>query len=67
MVDKLHDYEGITGRLHGFRDKISEKFSNLREWKNEIPSDQGVSGVFNYLRGPPKLERTLDDYSHIYR
>lgn len=67
MVDKLHDYEGFTGRLHGFRDKISEKWSGWKEWKDQIPTDKGIGGVFSHLRGPPKLERTLDDYSHVYR
>ncbi|XP_057330536.1 proton-associated sugar transporter A [Microplitis mediator] len=67
MVDKLHDYQGFAGRLHGFRDKVSEKWSGWKEWKNEIPTNQGFAAVVNHFRSPPKLERTLDDYSHVYR
>ena len=67
MVDKLHEYEGFAGRVHGVRDKIKEKWEVWKEWKNGIPLDQGIEGVLNHLRGPPKLERTLDDYAHVYR
>ncbi|XP_015604652.1 proton-associated sugar transporter A isoform X2 [Cephus cinctus] len=67
MVDKLHEYEGFTGRVHGFRDKLKEKWESWKELKRDIPTDQGIEGFLNHLRGPPKLERTLDDYSHIYR
>nr|XP_012140944.1 PREDICTED: proton-associated sugar transporter A-like isoform X3 [Megachile rotundata] len=67
MVDKLHEYEGFAGRVHDVRDKIKEKWEVWKEWKNGIPLDQGVGGVINHLRGPPKLERSLDDYAHVYR
>ncbi|KOC68421.1 Membrane-associated transporter protein [Habropoda laboriosa] len=67
MVDKLHEYEGFAGRVHGVRDKFKEKWETWKEWKNGIPMDQGIEGFLNHLRGPPKLERTLDDYAHIYR
>ncbi|XP_033333089.2 loss of visual transmission isoform X1 [Megalopta genalis] len=67
MVDKLHEYEGFAGRVHGVRDKIKEKWEVWKEWKSGVPLDQGVEGVLNHLRGPPKLERTLDDYAHVYR
>lgn len=67
MVDKLHEYEGLTGRIHGVRDTFREKFEGWKEWKREIPTDKGLAGLVNHLRGPPKLERTLEDYSHVYR
>ncbi|XP_012266479.1 proton-associated sugar transporter A [Athalia rosae] len=67
MVDKLHEYEGFAGRIHSARNKVGEKWNVWKEWKQSIPMDQGVEGVLNHLRGPPKLEKTLDDYSHIYR
>lgn len=67
MVDKLHEYQGLTGQIHGIRDKVKDKWDSWKEWKSEIPTDKGVEGFLNHLRGPPKLERTLDDYSHIYR
>ncbi|XP_071557745.1 membrane-associated transporter protein isoform X2 [Temnothorax nylanderi] len=67
MVDKLHEYEGLMGRIHGVRDAIRERWSVWKEWKNSLNLDQGLEGLRHHLRGPPKLERTLDDYSHIYR
>lgn len=67
MVDKLHEYEGFAGRVHDVRDKFKEKWETWKEWKNGIPMDQGIGGFLNHLRGPPKLERTLEDYEHVYR
>ncbi|XP_054015604.1 proton-associated sugar transporter A [Hylaeus anthracinus] len=67
MVDKLHEYEGFAGRVHDVRDKIKERWEVWKEWKQGIPTDQGIEGFLNHLRGPPKLERTLDDYAHVYR
>ncbi|XP_047363721.1 proton-associated sugar transporter A [Vespa velutina] len=67
MVDKLHEYEGFAGRVHDVRDKVKERWDLFKEWKSSVPLDQGLPGVLNHLRGPPKLERTLDDYAHIYR
>ncbi|XP_018368935.1 PREDICTED: proton-associated sugar transporter A isoform X2 [Trachymyrmex cornetzi] len=67
MVDKLHEYEGLMGRIHGVRDTIKERWDMWKEWKNGLNLDQGLDGLRHHLRGPPKLERTLDDYSHIYR
>lgn len=69
MVDKLHQYQGITGRMHTLRDMAREKIDN---WKEEHP--EGVKGIaMNVIktdphsRGPPKPARSLDDYPHIYR
>ncbi|KAG7211809.1 hypothetical protein KM043_011040 [Ampulex compressa] len=67
MVDKLHEYEGLAGRVHDIRDKIKERWDVWKEWKNSVPLDQGVEGFLSHIRGPPKLERTLEDYAHIYR
>ena len=67
MADKLHEYEGVGGRLHGLRDKARERWDQWSEWRQQIPTDRGLEGVLSHLRGPPKLERSLDDYLHIYR
>ncbi|XP_058794845.1 proton-associated sugar transporter A isoform X2 [Phymastichus coffea] len=67
MADKLHEYEGLSGRVHGIRDKAREKWDEWKEFKSAIPTDRGLEGVISHLRGPPKLERTLDDYAHLYR
>lgn len=66
-MDKLHEYEGLAGRVHGVREKAKERWEVWKEWKNNVPLDQGLEGFLNHLRGPPKLERTLEDYAHIYR
>ncbi|XP_003425582.1 proton-associated sugar transporter A isoform X1 [Nasonia vitripennis] len=67
MADKLAEYEGLQGRVHGLRDKAREKWDTFKEWKSAIPTDRGLEGVVSHLRGPPKLERCLDDYAHVYR
>lgn len=67
MVDKLHEYEGGVGRIHELRDQIKEKWDAWKEWKDTLPLDRGIPGILNHLRGPPKLERTLEDYDHVYR
>ncbi|KAJ8668362.1 hypothetical protein QAD02_010025, partial [Eretmocerus hayati] len=67
MAEKLQEYEGFTGRLHRLRDGAREKWDSCKAWKDAIPTDQGLDGVVAHLRGPPKLERTLEDYAHIYR
>lgn len=67
MVDKLYEYEGLAGRIHGVRDIIKEKWNSWKEWKTGLNLDQGLDGLKHQLRGPPKLERTMEDYSHIYR
>ncbi|XP_014471690.1 PREDICTED: proton-associated sugar transporter A-like isoform X2 [Dinoponera quadriceps] len=67
MVDKLHEYEGLAGRIHGVRDIIKERWNGWKEWRTGLNLDQGLDGLRHQLRGPPKLERTLEDYSHIYR
>ncbi|CAB0036072.1 unnamed protein product [Trichogramma brassicae] len=67
MAEKLHEYQGIGGRVHGVRDKAKEKWDDFKQWKDQIPTDRGLEGVITHLRGPPKLERSLEDYAHIYR
>lgn len=67
MVDKLHEYEGLAGRAHGIKDSLKEKWDSCKQWKDGIPTDQGIAGFLNYLRGPPKLERAVEDYAHVYR
>lgn len=67
MADKLYEYEGFTGRIHAVRSKAKEKWDAWKEWKDQIPTDRGLEGVITHMRGPPKLERTLENYAHIYR
>ncbi|XP_075232164.1 loss of visual transmission isoform X2 [Lycorma delicatula] len=68
MADKLHDYQGTLGRVHGWRDKCKERW---QEWREQKPD--GVQGlVRRVLRKepqPPKEETgpKEEDYSHLYR
>ncbi|XP_063532803.1 proton-associated sugar transporter A [Cydia strobilella] len=68
MADKLHEYQGVTGRLHGVRDKCKEKWS---QWKEEHP--KGVKETFkDSLFGIPHSEgpgRVWQEsvYSDIFR
>lgn len=64
-MDKLNEYQGATGRLHGVRDTFRERFG---EWKNDHPGGMGSwLSRDPEARPPPKLERSLQDYPHIYR
>ena len=66
MVEKLQEYEGLAGRCHTFKGRIIEKWNSIKEWKDNLHAD-GIGGIASNLRGTPKLERSLNDYDHIYR
>lgn len=64
-MDKLNEYQGVTGRIHGVRDTVRERFD---KWKYDRPEGAGSwLSRDPEARPPPKLERTLEDYPHIYR
>jgi len=58
MVDKLHSYQGWTGRLHEWRESIRLKYCNWREG-SEGTNLRDTTGV--------GLDGGKQDYSHIYR
>ncbi|GJQ74265.1 hypothetical protein Trydic_g19165 [Trypoxylus dichotomus] len=66
MVEKLHEYEGFTGRLHEYRDAVKERWQN---WRSERSFD--VFGIFKRLfyatPSNRQQEPVQEDYSHIYR
>lgn len=68
MVDKLHEYEGWTGRAHVWRDRARSRIS---EWR--IPAMVGnfkarISGRPRPTMDVERNEKKSDEsYSHIYR
>lgn len=71
MADKLHDYQGLVGRLHTLREAIRSRWCAWREPKCEQDSF-GRSNLGLFSRKPPKQEqdkqdKDVDEYSHICR
>lgn len=66
-MEKLHEYQGISGRVHEIRDNLRSKFSS---WRESHEGDNIVDLTKNYARkistGRRECDRD-DDYSHIYR
>ncbi|RZF48840.1 hypothetical protein LSTR_LSTR003220 [Laodelphax striatellus] len=70
MADKLHEYQGVVGRLHSWRDKGRTRW---QEWRESRP--QNIGEVIRGVVRPtpqPEAEATKggpveQDYSHIYR
>lgn len=56
-MDKLHSYQGFSGRLHEWRDDLKAKFSN---WRDDREGD-------NLTKQGGKGGADEADYSHIYR
>lgn len=60
-MDKLHSYQGWSGRLHEWRD-------NFREWREEhrgaslVDLPKNISSAKNQHQNGGQ-----EDYSHIYR
>lgn len=69
MADKLHEYQGFTGRLHGARDRCKERWS---QWKEQHP--RGMKEAFkDSLFGipnsddPPERVWQESEYIDIFR
>lgn len=72
MVDKLHEYQGLGGRFHEWRDNIRTRYTTWREENAQqslmqlliskfIPSpNTGLNTESNGLA-------TSNEYSHVYR
>lgn len=66
-MEKLHEYQGWTGRFHEWRDGVRQKFGN---WKEENRDQNFVDIAKDYARKLSTAEGKNDtdnDYSHIYR
>lgn len=64
MEEKLHDYQGIAGRLHQWRDNIKEHISNFREQNPSNIVELAKTTAVDQLKGNASADQ---DYSHIYR
>lgn len=68
MAEKLHEYQGFVGRLHGLRDNLKEK---LNAWKESHPEGllKSWKDKFGAPEGPSDVEggAVCEDFSHIYR
>ncbi|XP_032597718.1 proton-associated sugar transporter A [Drosophila grimshawi] len=60
-MEKLNEYQGLTGRLHQWRDNIKEKYSDVNP-TNFV--EKAKSSALDQLKGNASANV---DYSHIYR
>lgn len=61
-MEKLHEYQGLTGRLHQFRDNIKEKYNNQDSSSSFLTKVKTTA--LDQLKGNTSANV---DYSHIYR
>lgn len=62
-MEKLHEYQGWTGRFHEWRDGIREKYTN---WRNENPGNV-IELIKKATADAVRSDDDQNDYSHIYR
>ncbi|XP_073848524.1 loss of visual transmission [Musca autumnalis] len=63
-MEKLHEYQGFTGRLHEWRDNIKEKITGLRDQNPGNIVELAKNTANDQLKGNANANQ---DYSHIYR
>lgn len=63
-MEKLHEYQGFSGRFHEWRDNIKERFTSFREQHPENLVDLAKNTAGDQLKGNASVDQ---DYSHIYR
>ncbi|XP_059219473.1 proton-associated sugar transporter A [Stomoxys calcitrans] len=63
-MEKLHEYQGFTGRFHQWRDNVREKISNFREQNPSNIVELAKTTANDQLKGNANANQ---DYSHIYR
>ena len=66
-MEKLHDYQGFSGRFHEWRDDLKAKFAN---WREDHEGESLVDLAKNSARKSAGSETgggDKEDYSHIYR
>ncbi|CAH1647018.1 unnamed protein product [Spodoptera littoralis] len=68
MADKLHEYQGVTGRLHGARDRYKERWSRWREQHPRGVRDVVAETLFGIPNSDEPPERVWQDsaYSDLY-
>lgn len=78
MVDKLHEYQGVSGRFHEWRDNVKGQYTTWREENqsqnflqlliSKITSSGPGGGLGSEENGNGLNKSSNDnDYSHIYR
>ncbi|KAL5285106.1 hypothetical protein ACFFRR_007070 [Megaselia abdita] len=63
-MEKLHEYQGWSGRFHEWRDNIRSKFTNFREEHPEGLVELAKTSASNQMKGNANAAQ---DYSHVYR
>lgn len=63
-MEKLHGYQGFSGRLHEWRDDLKAKFAN---WRENHEGESLVDLAKNSGRNASASDSGDKDYSHIYR
>lgn len=67
-MDKLHSYQGFSGRFHEWRDDLKAKYSNWREdHEGENLVDLTKTLARNAAGNSAQGGNDKEDYSHIYR
>lgn len=69
MADKLNEYQGITGRLHGARDRYKERWSTWKEQHPRGVKDVVAESLFGIPNSDNPPERVWQDsaYSDLFR
>lgn len=65
-MEKLHSYQGWSGRVHEIRDDIKSKIAT---WKESHEGENIVDLTKNYAKNKAtgRSDKGRDDFSHIYR
>jgi solute carrier family 45, member 1/2/4 len=65
-MEKLHEYQGFSGRVHEWRDNVRAK---LATWREDHEGENLVDLTKSYARRAASGSGQGDkgDYSHIYR
>ena len=64
-MDKLHSYQGFSGRFHEWRDDLRAKFAN---WRENHEGESLVDLTKSYAgKSAAPGSGDKEDYSHIYR
>lgn len=67
-MEKLHSYQGFSGRFNEWRDDLKAKFAN---WREDHEGESLVDLAKSSGRKPANSETggggDKEDYSHIYR
>ncbi|XP_053963320.1 proton-associated sugar transporter A [Anastrepha ludens] len=63
-MEKLHEYQGISGRLHDWRDSLKERISKFKEENSINIFEAAKNTATDHLKGNASAAQ---DYSHIYR